>query len=384
MLAGAALATQEARRTSDAGPSSDDGELHLPGAISPSSGNSFSRPALPIASSASQSHLGPAPHGERRLSFMESNLGPAHHGERRLSFMERERASPAAAVTMFSPASTSNSLAGSFSSSRDAGPISAAASAAAAAVGGGSGGESFSRQRSGLPLVPQQLTDRSASTRPAEPPPPQQQQHASSSAAAAAAADKRDGGVSLDGTKSSPSSSSRLKQVQGPLPATSPVATTPAASDNGDDFDEGDVLFASEQAGPSPEPGGSPEQGGTPSKAERRQEEEAPTPEGGLAIPQGPNHGHARGEMWAEGEEGVDVASLRAMGTSASALPSSLRPDLRQRLNLNCRPNDASTLSFSLSFVNHSGMRRKVGFLYDLDEDEVRGGAGRPTVRGRI
>eukprot|EP00798_Chlamydomonas_sp_ICE-L_P030373 gene30373-35379_t len=44
----------------------------------------------------------------------------------------------------------------------------------------------------------------------------------------------------------------------------------------------------------------------------------------------------------------------------------------QQRLRLNCRNNkqDEAMLSFSMSFVNHNGTRKKVGFLYNLDEDE--------------
>mmetsp|Transcript_6314 Transcript_6314/g.13917 ORF Transcript_6314/g.13917 Transcript_6314/m.13917 type:complete len:717 (+) Transcript_6314:224-2374(+) len=48
-----------------------------------------------------------------------------------------------------------------------------------------------------------------------------------------------------------------------------------------------------------------------------------------------------------------------------------LSAELRQRLRLNCRKQDThNMLSFSMSFVNHNGTRRKVGFLYDLHEDE--------------
>jgi len=56
----------------------------------------------------------------------------------------------------------------------------------------------------------------------------------------------------------------------------------------------------------------------------------------------------------------------------ATELASSLPPEQTMRVNMSCRQstNDNCCLSFSLSFINHDGVHKKVGFQYSLDEDE--------------
>ena len=136
--------------------------------------------------------------------------------------------------------------------------------------------------------------------------------------------------------------------------------------EEGDDLDERDVLFACEdQANSSPVPNTSPSavDGSSPARLSPFEDPR------GMAIPESQiNH-----RQWAEeDDEESECITGGVASTSTSCQPSSLRPDLAKRLNLNCRSSSASSraLSFSLSFVNHMGVRRKVGFLYNLEEDE--------------
>ena len=147
----------------------------------------------------------------------------------------------------------------------------------------------------------------------------------------------------------------------------SSLPSSPARGE-GDDLDEGDVLFACEDAKSSPGAVASPISSDLPGPCQSNPHEQDHLK--GIAIPES-QHNH---RQWAAEDEGQDPDHITGGGADLSTLgaPSSLRPDLAQRLNLNCRASSASSqaLSFSLSFVNHMGVRRKVGFLYNLEEDE--------------
>ena len=169
-----------------------------------------------------------------------------------------------------------------------------------------------------------------------------------------------------------------------------------------DDLDEGDVLFSAgegadrlsdrpsssshpslttsptrqqhhdaEHTATSASPGGGrAEDGSSPSSlhSDHRQ---------GLAIPrvsgQGGSHRWENEDDEDEDEDGRNERTTtsgmsEALPFGPGGTPSSLRPDMRQRVNLNCRRSKSSqmALSFSLSFKNHAGVRRKVGSTLGL------------------
>ncbi|GAX78792.1 hypothetical protein CEUSTIGMA_g6229.t1 [Chlamydomonas eustigma] len=147
------------------------------------------------------------------------------------------------------------------------------------------------------------------------------------------------------------------------------------------DLDEADVLFDRLTVQTSSSPNTSPDH---PSTARKLPSEQSEVREGvGMAIPTAPaiigfQVGSFRRptQVWPEEDPHTDengfVRSSTAMeeAKEEEEVGSSLRPDLRRRLHLKCRNEGPSTLAFSLSFVNRGGLRKKVGFLYDLKKDE--------------
>ncbi|KAG1675166.1 hypothetical protein FOA52_003389 [Chlamydomonas sp. UWO 241] len=69
-----------------------------------------------------------------------------------------------------------------------------------------------------------------------------------------------------------------------------------------------------------------------------------------------------------------DLTAGAGGGSPEDARPGSYRPDLSMphHLHMRCRrsDDDAQQLAFSLSFANHRGVRKKVGFMYHLWEDQ--------------
>ena len=187
-------------------------------------------------------------------------------------------------------------------------------------------------------------------------------------------------------------SSARNHHPQGQA-ARPPQELHPASNPHStDDLDEGDILFSGGADDIADRPSSSGHLSLTVSPARHHIDDTSASPStaGGLVLnSSSPPHGDRRGvaipqasvgtgcisprweEEDAEDDEDQERAETHQAPFEAGA-PSSLRPDMRQRVNLNCRRSNSSqlALSFSLSFQNHAGVRRKVAFLYDLVEDE--------------
>ena len=128
------------------------------------------------------------------------------------------------------------------------------------------------------------------------------------------------------------------------------------------DLNEGDVLFASDRGAPVASMHSDDVEGPLgerPVRSPSECDDAAGSRAGSSWVPI-PAAGSGRMQSWSE-DAGADDTALGlgegpgsgAPGTSAA---SSLRPDLSMRLNMSChQTQDDGLLSFSLSFVNHSG-----------------------------
>eukprot|EP00798_Chlamydomonas_sp_ICE-L_P004847 gene4846-34604_t len=69
-------------------------------------------------------------------------------------------------------------------------------------------------------------------------------------------------------------------------------------------------------------------------------------------------------------EDGAN--SIGVVGQTGGRVSDGIDISMGQRLRLDCKPDgeEQGLLNFSMSFVNNGGTRKRVGFLYDLGEDE--------------